>query len=102
MPRLRPEQIGNHDPSRKTLHSRSIVPGGSSYTTRFTPFNSLIIRVAGMAACSKAWPRTGGAGLLDAPARPEHVLLGDHRPPDRQTDRQTPNKSAMNRGLRLP
>ena len=38
---------------RTKTHSHSIVPGGllvTSYTTRFTPFTSLMIRVA-------TWPR---------------------------------------------
>src|SRR5262249_14750995 len=36
-------------PFRRPLHSHSIAPGGfdvTSYTTRFTPFTSLMIRVA--------------------------------------------------------
>src|SRR5438445_12077749 len=79
-------------------------PGGllvTSYTTRFTPFNSLIMRVAVMAARSEARPRAGRAGLLDAAAGPEDVLLGEHRPHNLQPDGQTFDKTARHGGRRL-
>src|SRR5438552_11903575 len=79
-------------------------PGGlvvMSCTTRFTPSTSLMIRVAAMAARSKARACTGSAGLLDAATGPEDVLLREHRPHDLQPDRQTLDKTARHRGRGL-